>query len=342
MRYRLLGHTGLRVSEVFLGTMTFGGRSASDPGHKEYARIVEKYAEAGGNVIDTAVNYQQGESEEVLGEILGTQRDQFVLSTKYTLSRHGTDPNAAGNHRKNLRLSLDTSLRRLRTDYIDVYWVHIWDPNTPLQETMRALDDAVRAGKVLHIGISDSPAWVVAQANTLAEWHGWTPFSAIQVPYNLLNRDIERELLPMADANGLSVAAWGPLANGMLSGKYTRPGGAAPGVPSRLSAKDVGARERAVLQAVDQVAAETGATASQVAIAWTMARSAAVHPLIGVRTAEQLTDNLGALKVELSAQQVAVLEAATDFRRGFPLDFIDETAVWVYGSVGDRVVPRRR
>lgn len=240
MRYRLLGRTGLRVSELFLGAMTFGEQGGVGAPKEECARILDTYAEAGGNVVDTAVNYRGGASEEIVGELLRGRRDRFVLSTKYTVSRDGTDPNAAGNHRKNLALSLETSLRRLDTDYIDVYWVHIWDRNTPVEETMRALDDAVRSGKVLYVGISDAPAWVVSRANTLAEWRGWSPFAALQVPYSLLSRDAERELLPMAEALGMSVAAWSPLHNGVLSGKYTRPGGVAPGTATRLSPRRSG------------------------------------------------------------------------------------------------------
>ncbi|WP_435225507.1 aldo/keto reductase [Streptomyces sp. Tue6028] len=341
MLYQLLGQTGLRVSELFLGAMTFHGRDRDGNAHKEYERIVEAYAQAGGNVIDTAVNYGEGESEEILGELLKKDRDRFVLSTKYTLYRDASDPNASGNHRKNLRLSLETSLRRLRTDYIDLYWVHIWDPNTPIEETMRALDDVVRSGKVLYLGISDTPAWVVARANTLAEQHGWTPFSAVQVPYNLLNRDVEREVLPMAEATGLSVAGWGPLASGALSGKYTRPDRRPTG-PTRMSAQDMSPRDRAVAEAVAEVADELDATPSQVAIAWTRARYRAVHPIVGVRTLDQLTDNLGAAGLSLTAEQLTRLEAPTEFSRGFPLDFIEQTAQWVYGSVGHRVVPRGR
>jgi aryl-alcohol dehydrogenase-like predicted oxidoreductase len=223
MRYRLLGQTGLRVSELFLAAMTFGDQGAGGGApSQECRRILDRYADAGGNVVDTAVNYSGGQSETILGELLGGRRDRFVVATKCTMSRDGSDPNAAGSHRKNLTLSLETSLRQLRTNYIDVYWVHLWDSHTPVEETMRALDDAVRAGKVLYVGISDAPAWVVARANTLAEWRGWTPFAGLQVPYNLLDRDIERELLPMAEAFGLTVAAWGPLASGVLSGKLTR------------------------------------------------------------------------------------------------------------------------
>src|SRR5262249_8046199 len=183
MRYRLFGGTGLRVSELFLGAMTFGEQGGVGAPLEECGRIVDAYAEAGGNVIDTAINYRGGASEEILGQLPAGRRDRFVLATKYTVSRDRDDPNAAGNHRKNLRLSLDTSLRRLRTDYIDIYWVHMWDRHTPVEETMRALDEQVRAGKILYVGISDTPAWVIARATTLAQWRDWTPFAGVQAPY---------------------------------------------------------------------------------------------------------------------------------------------------------------
>ena len=185
VRYRLFGGSGLRVSELFLGTMTFGEDWGWGAPPEECRRIFDAYAEAGGNVIDTAVNYTDGASERIVGELLGSQRDHFVVSTKFTLSTDPDDPNASGSHRKNLVRSLELSLRRLGTDRIDIYWVHIWDPNTPIEETMRALDDAVRAGKVLYIGVSDTPAWVVARANTLADWRGWSPLVGIQAPYSL-------------------------------------------------------------------------------------------------------------------------------------------------------------
>ncbi|QIY65265.1 aldo/keto reductase [Streptomyces sp. RPA4-2] len=340
MRYRLLGRTGLRVSELFLGAMTFGEQDGVGAPKEECARILDAYAEAGGNVVDTAVNYRGGASEEIVGELLKGRRDRFVLSTKYTISRDGADPNAAGNHRKNLALSLETSLRRLGTDYIDIYWVHIWDRNTPVEETMRALDDSVRSGKVLYVGISDAPAWVVSRANTLAEWRGWSPFAALQVPYSLLSRDAERELLPMAEAFGMSVAAWSPLQNGILSGKYTRPGGVLPGTATRLSPEAIGELERSVAEAVRTAADELGASPAQVAIAWTMARSPAVHPIVGARHVTQLVDNLGATELTLPAELVTTLDEVTGFRPGFPTDFIDETSTWVYGTAGRRVTPR--
>ncbi|NUP39393.1 MAG: aldo/keto reductase [Streptomyces sp.] len=335
MRYRLLGQTGLRVSEVFLGAMTFGEQGGVGAPPEECRGMLDAYADAGGNVVDTAVNYRGGESETILGELLQGRRDRFVLATKYTVSRDGGDPNAAGNHRKNLALSLETSLRRLRTDYVDLYWVHLWDRHTPVEETMRALDDAVRAGKILYVGISDAPAWVVSRANTLAEWRGWTPFAGLQVPYNLINRDVERELLPMAEAFGMSVAAWGPLAGGVLSGKFTRPGG--PVGPTRVAPESIGERDLAAARVVQEVADDLGATASQVAIAWTRARSRAVHPIVGARSVEQLKDNLGAVDVVLPAEAVERLDAAVDFTAGFPTDFIDQTSPWVFGEVSARL-----
>jgi aryl-alcohol dehydrogenase-like predicted oxidoreductase len=290
------------------------------------------YAEAGGNVVDTAINYRGGASEEILGELLEGRRDRFVLATKYTVSRDGTDPNAAGNHRKNLVGSLETSLRRLRTDYLDIYWVHMWDRHTPIEETMRALDDAVRAGKVLYIGISDAPAWVVSRAQTLAQWRGWTPFAGLQVPYSLVQRDVERELLPMAEAYGMTVAAWSPLGGGLLSGKYSR-----PGAEGRLATGSISEHDLAVATAVQEVADELGVTPSQVAIAWVRTQSPAVHPIVGARTVEQLQDNLGALDCVLPDELSRRLAGATGFTAGFPTDFIAQASSWVFGEASRRV-----
>lgn len=318
MRYRLFGRTGLRVSELLLGTMTFRDE-------KEARRIVDTYADAGGNVLDTASAY--GDSETILGSVV-QQRDRFVIATKYTLSRDAADPNAAGNHRKNLVGSLEQSLRRLRTDYVDIFWVHLWDRHTPVEETMRALDDAVRAGKVLYVGISDAPAWAVARANTLAEWRGWTPFSGLQVPYNLLKRDAERELLPMAESLGLSVAAWAPLAAGVLSGSTTR--------VDQTTLTDA---DRAAAKAVQTVADELGARPAQVALAWTRSKSRAVLPLVGVSKTEQLTENLAALELTLPADAIATLEAAVPFEAGFPSDFIAECepSPFAFGDAATKV-----
>ena len=332
MRYKLFGGSGLRVSELFLGAMTFGEQDGVGAPAGECARILDAYADAGGNVIDTASNYRGGASEEILGELLQGRRDRFVLSTKYTVTRDPCDPNAAGNHRKNLRLSLETSLRRLRTDYIDIYWVHMWDAGTPADETMRALDDQVRAGKILYTGISDAPAWVISRANTLAAWHGWTAFAGLQAPYSLLRRDIERELLPMAETLGLTLAAWSPLADGILSGKYARQGAA--GQPSRMDSANLTDHQHEVAALVGKIAAELGVTPAQVAIAWTRARSPVIHPIIGARRHGQLLDNLGAVGLDLPADALARLDAATQIDLGFPATFIRDTSHWVFGAAG--------
>jgi len=331
MRYRTFGRTGLRVSDLFLGTMTFGSDWGWGASPDECRKMLDVYADAGGNVIDTANRYTDGASERIVGELLQGRRDSFVLATKYTLSRDGQDPNAAGNHRKNLTLSLEASLRALRTDYLDIYWVHIWDPATPVEETMRALDDAVRAGKVLYIGISDTPAWVVSRANMLAELRGWTSFAGLQIPYNLTQREVERDLLPMAAALDLSVAAWSPLAAGILSGKFTR-GDA--GEATRTKRENVSGRDLAIAREVDAVADELGVSSSQVALAWTRAHQPGVHPIIGARKLDQLTDNLAAADLVLPADAVSRLDAVSAIELGFPHDFIASTQEFVYGSAG--------
>ncbi|TCP48487.1 aryl-alcohol dehydrogenase-like predicted oxidoreductase [Tamaricihabitans halophyticus] len=318
MRYRLFGRTGLRVSELFLGAMTLSDAA-------ETRRIVAAYAEAGGNVLDTASAY--GDSERLLGEALAgrgrfpsTERDRFVLASKYTLSRDQQDPNAAGNHRKNLIGSLEQSLRRLRTDYLDVLWVHTWDRHTPIEETLRALDDLVRAGKIRYIGVSDTPAWVISRADLLAEWRGWTAFAGIQVPYSLVNRDIERDIVPLAEHLGLSIAAWGVLDHGGLTGS------------SRVA--EPTERQRRVVAALREVAGELGASPGQVAIAWTMARSAVVHPIVGFRHADRVPDSLAAVELRLPAETVITLEAAAPFEPGPYADFLTESAAspFVFGN----------
>src|SRR5207248_25742 len=237
MDYKQLGSSGLRVSEMCLGAMTFG-RADWGATPEESRRVFEAYVEAGGNFVDTANNYADGRSEEIVGGLLNDDRDRFVLATKYTAPIRSRDVNAFGNHRKSLVQSLDQSLRRLRTDYVDLLWVHLWDSVTPVEEMMRALDDQVRAGKVLYVGISDVPAWAVAEANTLARERGWTPFSAIQVEYSLAERTVERELIPMAKALRLGVLAWGPLAGGLLTGKYAGVEGVREGEDGRLEQGD--------------------------------------------------------------------------------------------------------
>src|SRR5262252_5940508 len=229
MQYRLLGNSGLRVSEASLGTMTFGEDWGWGTAKDESRRVYDAFRDAGGNFIDTANIYTNGSSETFLGEFMKGHRESIVLATKFSNAVPGNDPNAAGNHRKNMVQAVEASLKRLQTVYIDLYWVHIWDGLTPVEEVMRALDDLVRQGKVLYVGISDAPAWWVAQANTLAQLRGWSPFVGMQIEYSLIERTVERELIPMAKALNVGVTAWSPLSGGILSGKYHGAGSSEPG-----------------------------------------------------------------------------------------------------------------
>jgi aryl-alcohol dehydrogenase-like predicted oxidoreductase len=303
--------------------MTFGGegRAAS---RAEAQRILGVYLEAGGSFIDTANNYGRGESERTLGELIGAERERLVLASKYTAPVRPGDPTSGGNHRRSLRQSLEGSLKRLRTDYIDLYWVHAWDGVTPVEELMRALDDAVRAGKVLYVGISNAPAWVVSRANMLAELSGWSPFVGLQIEYSLIERTVERELIPMADALGLSVLAWGPLGGGLLSGKYLA-GRAENDRPRRLSEGDrrlsPGNLEIAAVAA--EVAGELGRSPAEVALAWLLARPCGrVIPIVGARTGAQLTESLGCVDLELTEDQRDRLDRASRVRLGFPHEFL--------------------
>src|SRR6202165_4322894 len=229
MKYRLLGKSGLRVSEASLGTMTFGDEWGWGSPKAEAQKVYETYREAGGNFIDTANVYTNGTSETFLGEFMQGHRQSVVMATKYTNAAPGTDPNAAGNHRKSMVQAVEASLKRLQTDDIDLYWVHIWYQMTPVEEVMRGLDDLVRAGKVLYVGISDAPAWWIAQANTLAHLRGWSPFVGLQIEYSLIERTVERELIPMAKALDLGLTAWSPLAGGILTGQDHGHGSSEPG-----------------------------------------------------------------------------------------------------------------
>jgi aryl-alcohol dehydrogenase-like predicted oxidoreductase len=327
MRYKLLGRSGLRVSELCLGTMAFGEDWGWGASRQESQRIVEAFADAGGNFIDTADRYTDGTSERYVGEIIGSSRDRWVLSTKYSLSRDATDPNGAGNHRKSLVTGLDASLRRLGTDYVDLLWVHMWDFRTPVDEVMRALDDEVRKGKVLYVGISNAPAWIVAQANTYADLRGWTPFVAIQAEYSLVQRTTERELTPMAQALDLAVVAWSPLGAGVLTGKY-RPGTEPSGQDGRLGTNPSMAdrfltdRTFGTAAAVAEVAAELDATPAQVALAWLSTRPGVTIPVVGARTEAQIRDNLAAVDVNLDDAQLARLDEVTRVELGYPHEFL--------------------
>jgi aryl-alcohol dehydrogenase-like predicted oxidoreductase len=333
MRYKLLGKSGLRVSEICLGTLNFGEGRDWGASEAESAKIFEAFAEAGGNFLDTSSRYARGVGEEFLGDLVASERERFVISTKYTLSMNEDDPNASGNHRKNMVQALEASLRRLRTDYVDLYLVHTWDFTTPVEELMRALDDVVRAGKALHVGISNTPAWIVSRANTLAELRGWSPFVNLQVEYSLLQREPERELLPMARGLGIGVTAYSPLGAGWLAGEST------PGEPPgayRLSRVGGRANERnaSIAAAVREIAGEIGRPASQVALNWIRQRKDAIIPIVGAENVGQASENLGCVEFELPDEHVKRLDDVSEIEPGYPHDLLERPDVRdrVYGG----------
>jgi len=355
MKYSLLGKSGLRVSELCLGAMTFGEEWGWGASKEECHKIFNAYVDAGGNFIDTANKYTEGTSEKYIGEFIASDRDRFVLATKYTSNTRRGDPNAGGNHRKNMTQSLEASLKRLNTDYIDLYWVHAWDPLTPIEEMMRALDDMVRAGKILYIGISDAPAWIVSQANTVANLRGWTEFTGLQIEYSLIERTPERELLPMASALDIGVTAWSPLGGGVLTGKYnknnkaqqqltqqqnsssssstmvvTQEGNSRLEVQNELANRFLTDRNILIAQEVSKIAKEIQCSAAQVALNWVRqqniiaaASKNKIIPIIGARKETQIKDNLACLEFELTTEQMKTLNEVSKIELGFPHDFLN-------------------
>lgn len=342
--YRLLGRSGLRVSPLSLGTMTFGVEGAWGTTDEDAARMVDLYMEQGGNFVDTANFYSQGRSEEILGRLVKGRREQLVISTKYSLTMRPGDPNASGNHRKNMVRAVEASLKRLDTDYIDLLYLHMWDYRTPVEEILRAFDDLARAGKIVHAGLSDTPAWQAARMQAIAEVRGWIPLVALQIPYNLTERTVERELMPMALEMGMGVLPWSPLAGGVLSGKYGRAdlagkGSADPG--QNISRKDINLATGRLTEhtleiagVVSDVAAEMGVSSAQVALAWTLLNPAVTSPIIGARTLAQFENNLAALNVSFTADQIARLDACSKIELGFPHDLLkDGPASMMFGKV---------
>jgi aryl-alcohol dehydrogenase-like predicted oxidoreductase len=324
--------TGLRVSELALGAGNFGTRWGHGAECAEAKKVFNAYVEAGGNFIDTADGYQFGESEELVGEFIASDRDYFVLATKYTLGTTATDGiSRTGNSRKNMVRSVEGSLRRLKTDRIDLYWAHFADGVTPMEEILRAFDDLVRSGKILYAGLSNFPAWRVSRADLLAEVRGWAPLAGIQIEYSLAQRTADRELLPMAEALGLGAALWSPLGGGFLTGKYrTSDDGRLNTRLGVLVHTEKTARETAILDSVLAVAKEAGASPTEVAIAWLLHKAAAsttsLIPILGSRTREQLDATFGALDVKLSSDQVGRLDTASAIPLGTPHDQINGSA----------------
>ena len=320
--YITLGRSGLRVSPFCLGAMTFGEDLGWGSSVEESQQIIDRYTELGGNFIDTANFYTKSHSEKIIGDHIGrdkARRDRLVIATKFSGNLYPGDPNGGGSSRKAIVGAAENSLRRLQTNYIDLYWLHIWDQNTPIDETMAALDDLVRAGKVRYIGVSDTPAWKIAQANTTAHFRDWSAFIGLQIEYSLLERTVEQELVPMALEFDLGITPWSPLKSGALSGKYTRANGGR--VNGGRGAFVEGSLNETTFTLIDQL--ETIATAhdtsvAAVSLAWLLARPGVASPIIGARRLDQLEDNLRALDVRLTADDIAKLDGMTQPKLGFP------------------------
>jgi aryl-alcohol dehydrogenase-like predicted oxidoreductase len=327
-QYVTLGRSGLRVSPFALGAMTFG----EDPGAagssvEEPEKILGTYLDLGGNFIDTANFYTNGHSEKILGDWFAAhpgQRDHVVVASKFFCNMFPGDPNGGGAGRSSIIAQLHETLRRLNTAYLDVYWLHNWDRNTPIEETMRTLDDLVRAGKIRYVGFSNTPAWVTAQAQTTAVLRGWTPLIALQVEYSLLARTVEGELAPLAEQQGMALVPWGPLKGGFLSGKYRR-GGEVTDSARAAYVGGPGDDEFNVIDAVGEIADELETTSAAVALAWLLARSQTVVPIVGARRLEHLHGNLAGLEVNLSPEHLRVLDEVSAPQLSYPAEMNGQT-----------------
>lgn len=345
MNYRLLGKSGLRVSELCLGTMTFGEEWGFGVNKEESKKVFDTFVKAGGNFIDTANLYTEGTSEKLTGEFISSDREYFVLATKYSLTAPGrkNNINSSGNSRKSMFDSVHASLKRLKTDYIDLLWIHAWDGLTPVEEVMRALDDLVRAGKILYAGISDTPAWVVSRANMLAELRGWTPFTALQIEYSLLMRSPERDLLPMANSLELAVTPWGTIGGGALTGKYLSGDSKEPRRIKEGSAR-LNERNTEIAKAVKKISESTGIPASVLAINWTRQQKGIIIPIIGARTAKQLEENMRCRNYILSEEVMKQLDEVSKIELGFPHDFLasDMVKQILYSEKFDKIINHRK
>ncbi|MBD0402846.1 aldo/keto reductase [Flammeovirga sp. EKP202] len=337
MRYKLFGKSGLKVSELCLGAMTFGEEWGTGADFSTSGKIFDAFSEAGGNFIDTANFYTNGTSEKFLAEFVGTERDRYVLASKYTLIEDASHPNGTGNSRRNMMRTVEASLKRMNTDYMDILWVHMWDFTTRVDEVLRAMNDLIAQGKVCYIGISDTPAWVVAKANMMAKLRGWEEFVGLQVEYSLITRDIERELLPMADHFGMSLTTWAPLGAGLLSGKYNN-GMIEEG---RLSEKSVkfNPRNIAIAKKVAEIAEKLEKSPAQVALNWLRAQHKNIIPIIGSRKPHQIEDNLKCLEWELPKEDLQTLSDISKINLGFPTQFLkeDNAKNYAFGGWYDKI-----
>ncbi|HKU42864.1 MAG TPA: aldo/keto reductase [Polyangiales bacterium] len=320
--YVTLGRSGLRVSPFCLGAMTFGEDLGWGSSVEESQQILDRYLELGGNFIDTANFYTKSHSEKILGDHIGrhrARRDRLVLATKFSGNLYPGDPNGGGSGRKSILNACENSLRRLQTDYIDLYWLHNWDVHTPIEETMAALDDLVRAGKVRYIGVSDTPAWKVAEANVTARFRGWSAFIGLQIEYSLLERSVEQELVPMARELGLGITPWSPLKSGVLSGKYTRDNaGQSTADRAMFMQSHLNEKTWVLLDELQNIAKAHDSTVARVALSWVQGKPGVTSTIIGARRLAQLEDNVKALDVHLTAAEVARLDDLTKPSFGFP------------------------
>jgi aryl-alcohol dehydrogenase-like predicted oxidoreductase len=330
--YVTLGRTGLRVSPMCLGTMTFGEDWGWGSTVKDSETILDHYIELGGNFIDTANVYTKGHSEKIIGDHLGkhaSRRQKTVIATKFFGTLFPGDPNGGGANRKTIMAACENSLRRLSTDYIDLYWMHAWDKFTPIEETMRALEDLVTSGKVRYVGFSDTPAWKCAQAQTMATMLGRTTIAAIQIEYSLLERTVEGDLIPMAREMGMGVTPWSPLKSGALSGKHTRQNaGKSDSARGAWALSALTEKAYDIIDALSIVASERGATVAQVALAWVCAQPGVTSPIIGARTFAQLEDNLSALNVVLTTKDLKILSDISEPTLNFPANFLKNSGVF--------------
>ncbi len=339
MKYKIFGKkTGLRVSELALGTGAFGTRWGHGADPAESRKIFNKFLEAGGNFIDTADGYQVGESEEILGELIGDKRDSLVLASKYSMGEK--ELLTSGNSRKTMVRAVEASLKRLKTDRLDLYWAHLSDGQTPIEEIVRAFDDLVRDGKILYAGFSNFPAWRIANASLLADLRGWSPVAGIQIEYNLIERTADRELLPMAEALGLGVAFWSPLAGGTLTGKYrlaqNDKNNRQEAWKGTLVKGETGNRETEILDTLEILAKEYHVKSQDVALAWIRQKhdqsTLSTVTVIGPRTTEQLDDNLASISLTLSQEQIQKLNEISAIDLGSPHEIIAKSSASLFGA----------
>lgn len=340
MKYQIFGNTGLRISELSLGTMTFGNDWGWGADKATSSKIFDLYTAKGGNFIDTANLYSNGKSEKYIGDFIKSDRSHFVVGTKFTLkdtfNNPPKDPNKSGMHKKNMIRSVEDSLKRLNTDYIDILWVHAWDEFTNGDLLMKNLEQLILSGKVLHIAISDSPAWRVARANTISELRGWNSFAGLQIEYSLIQRSAERDLLPMADEMGLTITPWSPLGGGILTGKFLK-----KGVKGRANQGNrLNEKRQEIAKEVVAIAKEIGAEPSQVAIKWLMNKNKRIVPLIGARTVKQMKSNLGVLELSLENNHMQRLDDISKIELGFPHDFLNSDSVKsiIYSDSVDQII----